>query len=69
MRRFLVVAPLLLLAVLAWSAAKTFPHRWVYVSRQLRSDQDVEQIVSVILSDLDQHTAALVKDGVMYQFS
>jgi hypothetical protein len=33
------------------------------------SDQDVEQIVSVILSDLDQHTAALVKDGVMYQFS
>jgi len=44
MRRFFVVAPFLLLAVLAWSAAKTLPHRWVYVSRQLRSDQDVEQI-------------------------
>ena len=33
------------------------------------TDHDVNQIVSVILSDLDQHTAALVIDKVMYQFS
>jgi hypothetical protein len=30
---------------------------------------DVVQIVSVILADLDQHTAALVIDKAMYQFS
>lgn len=37
-------ALLLLLAGPAWPADKAFPHRWVYVSRALRSDQDVEDI-------------------------
>ncbi|HEY1337431.1 MAG TPA: hypothetical protein VGF59_07970 [Bryobacteraceae bacterium] len=35
---------LLLLAVLAWPADKALPLRWVYISRGLRSDQDVEDI-------------------------
>lgn len=35
---------LLFLAGLAWSAEKALPMRWVYISRSLRSDQDVEQI-------------------------
>jgi len=35
---------LLLLAGLAWPADKVLPHRWVYVSRSLRSDRDVEDI-------------------------
>jgi hypothetical protein len=35
---------LLLLGSLAWPAEKVFPHRWVYISRRLRSDQDVEDI-------------------------
>jgi hypothetical protein len=43
MRRFLLPA-LLLMAALAWPAAKTLPLRWVYVSRSLRSDQEVEDI-------------------------
>ncbi len=35
---------LLLLAGIAWPAEKVFPHRWVYVSRRLRSDQDLDDI-------------------------
>jgi hypothetical protein len=35
---------LLLLASLASPAEKVFPHRWVYISRRLRSDQDLEDI-------------------------
>ena len=35
---------LLLLAGIAWPAEKVFPHRWVYISRRLRSEQDVEDI-------------------------
>jgi hypothetical protein len=38
-------------------------------SPQPFTDDDVKKIVSVILSDLDQHTAALVIDRTMYQFS
>jgi hypothetical protein len=34
----------LLVAVLLWPAGPDLPHRWVYVSRSLRSDQDVEDI-------------------------
>ena len=34
---------LLLLAGLAWPV-EPLPHRWVYISRALRSDQDVEVI-------------------------
>jgi hypothetical protein len=39
-----------------------------YSSQQF-SDADVDKIVSVILADLDQHTAALVIDEAMYQYS
>src|ERR1051326_5975879 len=35
---------LLLLASFAWPAEKVLPLRWVYISRSLRSDQDVEDI-------------------------
>src|ERR1035438_3516063 len=35
---------LLLLASLACPSEKIFAHRWVYVSRRLRSDQDIEDI-------------------------
>lgn len=35
---------LLLLAGFVRPAEKVYPHRWVYVSRSLRSDQDVEDI-------------------------
>ena len=35
---------LLLLAGIAWPAEKVFPHRWVYISRRLRSDQDLDDI-------------------------
>src|SRR5690349_20976018 len=42
MRKFCFA--LLLLAELAWPAEKILPLRWVYISRRLRSDQDVEQI-------------------------
>ena len=35
---------LVLLAGLAWSADTVYPHRWVYISRGLRSDKDVEEI-------------------------
>jgi hypothetical protein len=38
-------------------------------SPQPFADEDVEEVVSVILSDLDQHTAALVIDRTMFQFS
>ena len=42
---FSCVAPFLLVAVLAWSAGqKSSRYRWVYISRRLRSDQDVEDI-------------------------
>src|SRR5690242_105563 len=43
MRR-LIVFVTLLLAALALPAAKVFPLRWVYISRGLRSDKDVEEI-------------------------
>ena len=36
--------PILLLAGVAWPADQALPHRWVYLSRGLRSDQDVEDI-------------------------
>jgi hypothetical protein len=39
-----------------------------YSSRPF-TDDDVGKIVSVILTDLDQHTAALVIDRAMYHFS
>ena len=35
---------LLLLAGIALPAEKVLPHRWVYISRRLRTDQDVEDI-------------------------
>lgn len=35
---------LLLWATVAWPAEKVFPHRWVYISRRLTSDQQVEEI-------------------------
>jgi hypothetical protein len=35
---------LLFLAGIALPAEKVLPHRWVYISRRLRSDQDVEDI-------------------------
>src|SRR5215470_11998636 len=35
---------LLLLAGIGWPAEKVLPHRWVYISRRLRSDQDLEDI-------------------------
>lgn len=34
----------LLLVGMAWPAGKVLPHRWVYISRGLRSDRDVEDI-------------------------
>lgn len=34
----------LLLASVAWPAEKVFPHRWVYISRRLTTDQQVEEI-------------------------
>jgi hypothetical protein len=36
-----------------WAAGPALPHRWVYISRQLRSDQDVEDIrrIARIASD------------------
>ena len=42
MRRYSLA--LLLLAGFAWPADRPLPFRWVYISRSLRSDQDVEQI-------------------------
>ena len=38
-------------------------------SSQPFTEADVDQVVSVILADLDQHTAALVIDKAMYQYS
>src|SRR5215470_19124496 len=35
---------LLFVVGFAWSAEKMLPLRWVYISRGLRSDQDVEEI-------------------------
>ena len=35
---------ILVLASLVWPAEKALPHRWVYLSRGLRSDQDLEDI-------------------------
>jgi len=42
MRRYCFA--LLLLAGIAWPAEKVFPHRWVYISRRLRSDRDLDDI-------------------------
>jgi hypothetical protein len=30
-----------------WGAGKVYPDRWVFVSRSLRSDRDVQQIRSL----------------------
>ena len=35
---------ILLVSAAAWPADKVFPHRWVYISRGLNSDQNVEDI-------------------------
>ena len=35
---------LLIMAGFAWPAEKALPLRWVYISRSLRSDQDIEDI-------------------------
>lgn len=42
MRKYFFAA--LLLAGVAWPADNVYPHRWVYISRRLRSDQDLEEI-------------------------
>src|ERR1051326_9170131 len=44
MHRILLAISLLLAGVVAWPAANKLPLRWVYVSRGLRSDQDVADI-------------------------
>ena len=39
-----VILMLALLAALAWPAGKILPLRWVYISRGLNSDAQVEEI-------------------------